>query len=166
MSLRAQLEARVHAWVQANYPQVGSGPWVRPCTDTRHGHFQTHFPMVAAKQTGGNGRDIASRLASECPPPPDWENPEVAGGGFVNYRAKPKAVAAALQSLRGDPAFGISKTAKPENVVVDFSSPNIAKSMHVGHIRSTLLGDTLARMLGRLGHHVIRINHLGDWGTQ
>jgi arginyl-tRNA synthetase len=122
--------------------------------------------MVAAKQTGGNAREIATRLAQECPPPQHWETPEVAGGGFVNYRAKPEAVAAALQTLRQDSSFGVPKESHPEIVVVDFSSPNIAKSMHVGHIRSTLLGDTLARMLSRLGHQVIRINHLGDWGTQ
>ena len=122
--------------------------------------------MVAAKQTGGNAREIATRLAQECPPPLHWENPEVAGGGFVNYRAKPEAVSAALHTLRQDASFGVPKENHPETIVVDFSSPNIAKSMHVGHIRSTLLGDTLARMLSRLGHRVIRINHLGDWGTQ
>ena len=166
MSLRNQLEARVSAWAASHYPQVGTGPWVRPCADPRHGHFQTHLPMVAAKQTGANARDIAVRLAQECPPPEHWDHPEVAGGGFVNYRAKPKAVAEALLNLRQDPFFGVPKANHPETIVVDFSSPNIAKSMHVGHIRSTLLGDTLARMLGRLGHRVIRINHLGDWGTQ
>ena len=166
MSLRSELETRVSAWVSTHYPQVTSGPWIRPCADPRHGHFQTHLPMVAAKQTGGNAREIATRLAQECPPPQHWETPEVAGGGFVNYRAKPEAVAAALQTLRQDSSFGVPKESHPEIVVVDFSSPNIAKSMHVGHIRSTLLGDTLARMLSRLGHQVIRINHLGDWGTQ
>ncbi|NBS13248.1 MAG: arginine--tRNA ligase [Verrucomicrobia bacterium] len=166
MSLRNQLEARVSAWAASHYPQVGTGPWVRPCADPRHGHFQTHLPMVAAKQTGANARDIAVRLAQECPPPEHWDKPEVAGGGFVNYRAKPEAVAEALLNLRQDPSFGVPKANHPETIVVDFSSPNIAKSMHVGHIRSTLLGDTLARMLGRLGHRVIRINHLGDWGTQ
>ena len=166
MSLRSQLETRVSAWAASHYPQVGTGPWVRPCADLRHGHFQTHLPMVAAKQTGGNARDIATRLAQECLPPQHWENPEVAGGGFVNYRAKPEAVASALEILRHDPSMGVPKENHPETIVVDFSSPNIAKSMHVGHIRSTLLGDTLSRMLTRLGHRVIRINHLGDWGTQ
>ena len=166
MSLRSELETRVSAWASTHYPQVTLGPWIRPCADPRHGHFQTHLPMVAAKQTGGNAREIATRLAQECPPPQHWETPEVAGGGFVNYRAKPEAVAAALQTLRQDSSFGVPKESHPEIVVVDFSSPNIAKSMHVGHIRSTLLGDTLARMLSRLGHQVIRINHLGDWGTQ
>lgn len=166
MSLRSQLENRVSAWGASHYPQVGIGPWVRSCADPRHGHFQTHLPMVAAKQTGGNAREIATRLAQECPPPEHWEPPEVAGGGFVNYRAKPEAVSSALRDLRQDASLGVPKENHPETIVVDFSSPNIAKSMHVGHIRSTLLGDTLARMLSRLGHRVIRINHLGDWGTQ
>ena len=166
MSLRAELEARIQTWAQTYFPQIGSGPWVRPCTDPRHGHFQTHLPMVAAKQIGENPRDIASRLAKECAPPPNWENPEVAGSGFVNYRVQSTAVAEAVESLRKDPSFGITATRKPETIVIDFSSPNIAKAMHVGHIRSTLLGDTLSRLLTRCGHKVIRINHLGDWGTQ
>jgi arginyl-tRNA synthetase len=122
--------------------------------------------MVAAKQVGENPRDIASRLAKECTPPPNWETPEVAGSGFVNYRVQPAAVAQAVESLRKDPSLGVSTTTKPETIVIDFSSPNIAKAMHVGHIRSTLLGDTLSRLLTRCGHKVIRINHLGDWGTQ
>jgi arginyl-tRNA synthetase len=122
--------------------------------------------MVAAKQVGENPRDIASRLAKECTPPPNWETPEIAGSGFVNYRVQPAAVAQAVESLRKDPSLGVSATPKPETIVIDFSSPNIAKAMHVGHIRSTLLGDTLSRLLTRCGHKVIRINHLGDWGTQ
>ena len=166
MSLRAELEARVQTWAQTHFPQIGSGPWVRPCTDPRHGHFQTHLPMVAAKQVGENPRDIASRLAKECTPPPNWETPEIAGSGFVNYKVQPAAVAQAVESLRKDPSLGVSATTKPETIVIDFSSPNIAKAMHVGHIRSTLLGDTLSRLLTRCGHKVIRINHLGDWGTQ
>ena len=166
MSLRAELEARVQTWAQAHFPQIGSGPWVRPCTDPRHGHFQTHLPMVAGKQTGENPRDIASRLAKECAPPPNWETPEVAGSGFVNYKVQPPAVAQAVERLRNDPSLGVSESRKPETIVIDFSSPNIAKAMHVGHIRSTLLGDTLSRLLTRCGHKVIRINHLGDWGTQ
>jgi arginyl-tRNA synthetase len=122
--------------------------------------------MVAAKQAGENPRDIASRLAKECAPPPNWETPEVAGSGFVNYRVQPAAVAQAVESLRKDPSLGVSATTKSETIIIDFSSPNIAKAMHVGHIRSTLLGDTLSRLLTRCGHKVIRINHLGDWGTQ
>jgi len=166
MSLRAELENLVQVWAQTHYPQVGTGPWVRPCADPRHGHFQTHLPMVAGKQTGTNPREIAARLASECTPPPNWAAPEVAGSGFVNYRANPSAVALAIEKLRQDPSLGVQPTPNPETIAIDFSSPNIAKAMHVGHIRSTLLGDSLSRLLTRCGHRVIRINHLGDWGTQ
>ena len=166
MSLRAELENLVQVWARTHYPQVGTGPWVRPCADPRHGHFQTHLPMVAGKQTGTNPREIAARLASECTPPPNWAAPEVAGSGFVNYRANPSAVALAIDKLRQDPSLGVQPTPNPETIAIDFSSPNIAKAMHVGHIRSTLLGDSLSRLLSRCGHRVIRINHLGDWGTQ
>ena len=166
MSLRAELENLVQVWAKTHYPQVGTGPWVRPCADPRHGHFQTHLPMVAGKQTGTNPREIAARLASECTPPPNWAAPEVAGSGFVNYRANPSAVALAIEKLRQDPSLGVQPTPNPETIAIDFSSPNIAKAMHVGHIRSTLLGDSLSRLLTRCGHRVIRINHLGDWGTQ
>ena len=166
MSLRAELENLVQVWAQTHYSQVGTGPWVRPCADPRHGHFQTHLPMVAGKQTGTNPREIAARLASECTPPPNWAAPEVAGSGFVNYRANPSAVALAIDKLRQDPSLGVQPTPNPETIAIDFSSPNIAKAMHVGHIRSTLLGDSLSRLLTRCGHRVIRINHLGDWGTQ
>jgi len=166
MSLRAELEKSVTAWAATHFPGLPAEPWVRPCADERHGHFQTHFAMVAAKAQRLNPRDLAERLAKECPPPEGWEKPTVAGGGFVNYRVGPEAVGRAVDALRQDPNLGIPRVPKPESVVVDFSSPNIAKAMHVGHIRSTLLGDSLARLLTRLGHRVNRVNHLGDWGTQ
>ena len=94
------------------------------------------------------------------------EKVEVAGAGFLNFRLKPAALAQALESAaRGEHLF-FEPAAQPRTVVVDFSSPNVAKSMHVGHIRSTILGDSLARTLRLLGHQVITDNHLGDWGTQ
>jgi len=166
MSLRIELEQIVSAWAARNFPDLPPEPWVRPCTDERHGHFQTHLAMVAAKATKQNPRDLAERLCKECFPPEGWEKPAVAGAGFVNYRVGPETVGHALDALRRDPDLGIPKVTKPETIVIDFSSPNIAKAMHVGHIRSTLLGDSLARLLTRLGHRVTRVNHLGDWGTQ
>ena len=166
MSLRIELESRVAAWAQKAFPGLPVEPWVRPCNDERHGHFQTHLAMVAAKANRQNPREVAQRLVNECPPPEGWEKPTVAGAGFVNYRVGPVAVGHALDALRRDPRLGIPKTTNPETIVMDFSSPNIAKAMHVGHIRSTLLGDSLARLLQKLGHQVTRVNHLGDWGTQ
>ncbi len=166
MSLRAELETRVSAWAKANFPELPVEPWVRPCADERHGHFQTHIAMVAAKATRQNPRELAEQVARECLPPEGWEKPSVAGAGFVNYRVGPEAVGRAVDNLRKDPDLGIPKVSHPETTVIDFSSPNIAKAMHVGHIRSTLLGDSLARLLQRLGHRVTRVNHLGDWGTQ
>ena len=166
MSLRAELESCVAAWAAAHFPDLPTEPWVRPCADERHGHFQTHLAMVAAKVNRLNPRELAEQLAKECPPPEGWEKPTVAGAGFVNYRVGPEAVGRAVDALRQEPNLGIPRATKPENIVVDFSSPNIAKAMHVGHIRSTLLGDSLARLLRRLGHQITRVNHLGDWGTQ
>ena len=166
MSLRAELEHCVTAWAATHFPDLPAEPWVRPCADERHGHFQTHFAMVAAKAHRLNPRELAERLAKECPPPEGWEKPTVAGAGFVNYRVGPEAVGRAVDALRQDPNLGIPRVPKPESIVMDFSSPNIAKAMHVGHIRSTLLGDSLARLLRRLGHQITRVNHLGDWGTQ
>ena len=166
MSLRAELETRVSAWAKAHFPELPPEPWVRPCADERHGHFQTHVAMVAAKATRQNPRELAERLTRECLPPEGWEKPSVAGAGFVNYRVSSEAVGRAVDHLRKDPELGIPKLPRPETIVIDFSSPNIAKAMHVGHIRSTLLGDSLARLLQRLGHRVTRVNHLGDWGTQ
>lgn len=166
MSLRVELEQRVSAWAGKAFPDLPAESWVRACADERHGHFQTHLAMVAAKTYRLNPRELAERLAKECAPPHGWDKPAVAGAGFVNYRVGAEAVGRAVDTLRKDVNLGIPRAAKPEAIVVDFSSPNIAKAMHVGHIRSTLLGDSLARLLQRLGHRVTRVNHLGDWGTQ
>ena len=166
MSLRIELEQIISAWAASNFPDLPPEPWVRPCSDERHGHFQTHLAMVAAKATRQNPRVLAERVCKECLPPNGWETPTVAGAGFVNYRVGPETVGRAVDALRQDPNLGIRNVTKPETIVIDFSSPNIAKAMHVGHIRSTLLGDSLARLLARLGHRITRVNHLGDWGTQ
>ena len=98
----------------------------------------------------------------------DWCEPvEIAGAGFLNFRLKPSALARTLAAAaRGEHLFFEQSSADPRTIVVDFSSPNVAKPMHVGHIRSTILGDSLARVLRLLGHRVITDNHIGDWGTQ
>ena len=92
--------------------------------------------------------------------------PEIAGAGFINFRLKPEWLAAQFAELSGDPRLGVPEPVETRTVVIDFSSPNVAKPMHVGHIRSTILGDALARIAAFLGHGVVRDNHIGDWGTQ
>lgn len=122
--------------------------------------------MSLAKARKMNPRQLALDVAAKLDVA-DWADPpQVAGAGFLNFRVKPSAMARALEeAARGGPLF-FEKAAKPRCVIIDFSSPNVAKPMHVGHIRSTILGESLTRILRLLGHRVITDNHIGDWGTQ
>ena len=139
---------------------------VRPCPDPKFGDYQTNALMALAKQRKLNPRQLATDVLARLDVQEWCEKVEIAGAGFLNFRLKPEAMAGALAAAaRGEPLF-FHKTATPRTVVIDFSSPNVAKPMHVGHIRSTLLGDCLARVLRLLGHRVITDNHIGDWGTQ
>jgi arginyl-tRNA synthetase len=139
---------------------------VQPCPDPRFGDYQSNALMGLAKARRLNPRELATRAVAQLDVS-DWcEPPEIAGAGFLNFRLKADAVARVLEAAaRGDHLF-FQPTQAPRTVVVDFSSPNVAKPMHVGHIRSTILGDCLARTLRLLGHRVITDNHIGDWGTQ
>jgi arginyl-tRNA synthetase len=139
---------------------------VRPCPDPKFGDYQSSALMSLAKARKVNPRQLATEVLQKLDVTALCEPVEIAGAGFLNFRLKPSALSASLESAaRGEHLF-FEKTSAPRNVVVDFSSPNIAKPMHVGHIRSTILGDALARILRTLGHHVVTDNHLGDWGTQ
>ncbi len=137
-----------------------------PTTDARHGDYQTNAAMVLAKKLTLNPRNLASRIVAHLSANDIGAPPEVAGPGFINFRFSPEFLAKRLHELALDTRLGVEQVAKPETIVIDFSSPNIAKPMHVGHIRSTNLGDALARVARFLGHRVISDNHLGDWGTQ
>ncbi|HEV7926186.1 MAG TPA: arginine--tRNA ligase [Verrucomicrobiae bacterium] len=139
---------------------------VRPCPDPRFGDYQTNALMALAKARKMNPRQLATQVAAKLDLAQWCEPVEVAGAGFLNFRLKPSAFAQALrEAVDGGPLF-FQKTSEPRSIIIDFSSPNAAKPMHVGHIRSTILGDALARILRLLGHHVITDNHIGDWGTQ
>jgi len=150
---------------------------VRPATDPKFGDYQANGVMAVAKQLKTNPRKLAEEVVNKLnadprSPTPDprlidiCESPEVAGAGFINLRLKPDFVAERLLRVSKDPdKLGIDKTSEPKTVVVDFSSPNIAKEMHVGHLRSTIIGDAICRVLSFLGHKVIPQNHIGDWGT-
>ncbi|CAN5171216.1 arginine--tRNA ligase [soil metagenome] len=139
---------------------------VTTATDPRFGHYQSNAAMVIGKQQKENPRLIAQRLADVLAPDDTFEKPEVAGPGFLNFRISPAALQARLAQIAADPKLGVAPSAERRRIVIDFSAPNIAKPMHVGHLRSTIIGDSLARVARFLGHHVITDNHIGDWGTQ
>lgn len=139
---------------------------VRPCPDTRFGDYQTSAVMGIAKELKRNPRQIASDIVSKLDVSEWCDKVEVAGGGFINFRVKPSAMAEILREAAAGKHLFFEKTTSPKTIIVDFSSPNVAKPMHVGHIRSTILGDCLARTFRLLGHKVITDNHIGDWGTQ
>lgn len=137
-----------------------------PATDRRFGDYQTNAALVLGKQRGENPRELAERIVGQLKVGDLCEPPMIAGPGFINFTLRPGAVAEKTASLLGDERLGVVETKSPRRIVIDFGSPNVAKPMHVGHIRSTVLGDALARIATFLGHEVIRDNHIGDWGTQ
>ena len=139
---------------------------VTAAADTRFGDYQANAAMVLAKEAKTNPRVLAARIADYFEAGDICEKPEIAGPGFLNFRLKPLWVSRQLRDLAGDARCGVPATANPLRIIIDFSSPNIAKPMHVGHIRSTILGDALARIARFVGHEVVTDNHLGDWGTQ
>ncbi len=139
---------------------------VRPAADARFGDYQVNGIMSAAKQLKINPRQLAEKVVVELNISDICQTPEIAGPGFINLRLGPQFLANALLEIHRDEKLGIEKTPNPQTVVVDYSGPNIAKEMHVGHLRSTIIGDCISRMLECLGHKVIRQNHIGDWGTQ
>ncbi len=138
---------------------------VVPSADRRFGDYQTTVAMQLAKQRQVNPRTLAQEIASRIEMGPMGPPPEIAGAGFINFRLDPRWLAARTADLAADDRLGCPPLA-PRTLVVDFSSPNVAKSMHVGHIRSTILGDCICRIGRFLGHRVIADNHIGDWGTQ
>jgi len=161
------IEQRLQQAVTAVLPDADvTAVLVRPCPDPKFGDYQTNALMSLAKARKLNPRQLAADVVAKLDVADACAPVEIAGAGFLNFRLKPEALAQVLQgAARGEHLF-CEPAAHPRTVVVDFSSPNVAKSMHVGHIRSTILGDCLARTLRLLGHRVITDNHLGDWGTQ
>jgi arginyl-tRNA synthetase len=145
---------------------LGGAAHIRPCADPKFGDYQANGVMTIAKQRGENPRALAQKVIGQLQLSDVCEPPTVGAAGFINFRLKPAFVARQIAAAAADERLGVPVVAKPKTVVVDFSSPNVAKPMHVGHIRSTIIGDCLARVRRFLGHHVITDNHLGDWGTQ
>lgn len=161
------LEQRLRQAVAAVLPEAATAlVLVRPCPDPKFGDYQSNALMALAKERKMNPRQLATEVVANLDVGEWCEKVEIAGAGFLNFRLKTTALAQTLEAaVRGEHLF-FQKTTQPRMVVVDFSSPNVAKPMHVGHIRSTILGDCLARTLHLLGHRVVTDNHIGDWGTQ
>jgi len=166
------LEKRVEAAIAAAFPEAAEAPaLLAPVQDAKFGDYQANGAMALAKRLGKKPRDVAEQIVKHLDVDPMAETPQVAGPGFINLRLKPDWVAAQLGEISqvpwdGEDRLGVPPAEKPETVVVDYSAPNLAKEMHVGHLRSTIIGDALVRMLQFAGHKVVKQNHVGDWGTQ
>jgi arginyl-tRNA synthetase len=161
------IEQSLQGAVRAVLPDADvSTVLVRPSSDPKFGDYQSNALMSLAKARKMNPRQLATDVVAKLDVSVWCEKVEIAGAGFLNFRLKNSTLAQTLQSAaRGDHLF-FNKAPSPRTIVLDFSSPNVAKPMHVGHIRSTILGDSLGRALRLLGHRVITDNHIGDWGTQ
>ncbi|WP_008310599.1 arginine--tRNA ligase [Leptolyngbya sp. PCC 6406] len=155
------------ALVSAFGPDLaGTDPVLVPASNPKFGDFQANGAMALAKRLKDKPRAIAEKIVAHLEVTDLCEPPEIAGPGFINLRLKATYIEAQLNALTGDERLGVAAVAQPQKVIVDFSSPNIAKEMHVGHLRSTIIGDSIARVLEFAGHDVLRLNHVGDWGTQ
>jgi arginyl-tRNA synthetase len=165
---------RVRQWFRPAFEALVADPatveellgTIRVTAKPEHGDYQVNAPLPLSKQLGQPARQVAEALLRHLPAAPEWESPQIAGPGFINLRLRQEFVAAAIQELSWDRRLGVPQASPPRRFVIDYSSPNVAKPLHVGHLRSTILGDALTRLLRFLGHTVITDNHLGDWGAQ
>ncbi|WP_122421612.1 arginine--tRNA ligase [Pseudomonas viridiflava] len=139
---------------------------VENARDKTHGDFASNIAMMLAKPAGMKPRDLAEKLIAALPADEQVSKAEIAGPGFLNFFQNTQALAARLDAALADPQLSVRKAGPAQRVVVDLSAPNLAKEMHVGHLRSTIIGDGVANVLAFLGDTVIRQNHVGDWGTQ
>jgi arginyl-tRNA synthetase len=176
------LDQRVTAAMRAAYPDVTDAPAiVMASQDTKFGDYQANGAMGLAKRLKAKPHDVAAAIVAKLDVADLCDAPEIAGPGFINLRLKAEWLATHAGKANADPRLGVPSVAQTpssvpgaqpgaaglqETVVVDYSAPNLAKEMHVGHLRSTIIGDALSRMLTFAGHNVIRQNHVGDWGTQ
>ena len=170
MNLLALLQTRFRpalAGLVADHAKVAELlDMVRPAQDAKFGDYQANFAMPLKKDLGQPPQEIARRIIAAADLADLCQPPEVAGPGFINLRLRDDWLTGQLNAMVADDRLGIAATSSPRTYVIDYSSPNVAKPMHVGHIRSTVIGDALCRTLRFLGHRAISDNHLGDWGTQ
>ena len=160
-TVAAEAEAAFAAAGIAGNPVV-----LQPAKNADFGDFQINGVMGAAKKAKQNPRELAQKVADALAGNAVVESAEVAGPGFINLRLNAAFLAQNIEAALLDGHLNVRQTAEPQTVVIDYSSPNLAKEMHVGHLRSSIIGDSLNRVLSYLGHKVIAQNHVGDWGTQ
>ncbi len=141
-------------------------PLIASTSNPKFGDYQSNVALSLAKPLKQNPRAIAQSIIDNMQIEEICETPTIAGPGFINFMLKSDYVGELLQKIQPDERLGIAQVESAEKVIVDFSSPNIAKEMHVGHLRSTIIGDAIARILEFRGYDVLRLNHIGDWGTQ
>ena len=141
-------------------------PLIVPATNPKFGDFQCNIALPLAKTLGEKPRAIAEKIVAAVDLSDICEPLEIAGPGFINLKLTNDYLISQIKIIQNDPDLGVEKVTQPERIIVDFSSPNIAKEMHVGHLRSTIIGDAIARVLEFRGYDVLRLNHVGDWGTQ
>ena len=164
MTLLQNLESRLAAALEEIIGQPTAGN-ITPAADLRFGDYQSNAAMVLAKQRKTNPRALAEEILATTDTA-GLATASIAGPGFINFTILPEAYAAHVSALLADEKLGAPSPGKGTRVVIDFSAPNVAKPMHVGHIRSTIIGDSLCRIARFLGYDVIADNHIGDWGTQ
>ena len=159
------LAQRVHDAIVASFgPEYGNAdPLIRPSS---FADFQANVALPLGKRLRRPPREVAAELAARLNVADICAEPEVSGPGFINLSLRDDWIAAEATRMLGDPRLGLAPAAAPQKIVVEYSSPNVAKEMHVGHLRTTIVGDAIARVLEFAGHQVIRDNHVGDWGTQ
>lgn len=161
--LKRRFRTALAGWVEDSADLL---EMIRPSQDPRFGDYQANFAMPLGKRLGLAPRDVAAQVVARLVVDDLCHPPEIAGPGFINLRLRDPWLCAQLVQTRRDERLGVEPVTPPRTFVIDYSSPNVAKPMHVGHIRSTVIGDALARTLRFLGHRVVTDNHLGDWGTQ
>ena len=173
MSILRTLQGRVHRAL-AQLPDARLAPeelaelasQVRASQDPKFGDYQANLAMPLGKRLGKPPREVAQSLVGLLEVADLTDPPEIAGPGFINFRVRDEWISRSMAALAQDDRLGVAPAERPQVYVIDYSSPNVAKPMHVGHIRSTVIGDCLYRVLKFLGHQVVGDNHLGDWGTQ
>jgi len=166
MNIRQSLEARVEQAMQAAGAAKDTPAVIKPSGRPEFGDYQANGIMGAAKKLKMNPRELATRVLEHLDLDDVAGKIEIAGPGFINIHLKDTWLSSEAESTLKHASLGISPTKPSQTVVIDYSAPNLAKEMHVGHLRSTIIGDTMARTLRFLGHTVIAQNHVGDWGTQ